>query len=275
MLLPFSVPTFYDRRGFGHSSQPSAGYDYDTFVADLKALLDHLAFDQEVVLAGFSMGSGEVTRYLGKYGSAGVSKAVLIGSPPPYVLQAGDNPKGVPRDIFEGLKEAAVADQYAFFDSFLGNVNNTDVTIPDRLSDLARELAGGVRQRPLRDARVHRHVVDGRSRRSPEDRHPGPGRARHRRPGAPVRGQHGKTERRAANRRSERGRNRRRPTQRRLDSPGRGQLGIALVPLKRGERQTPIDGDSRANALIAAASLNVIASRPKCYDVTGRSAARD
>src|ERR1700759_4071829 len=65
----------YDRRGFGRSSQPTAGYDYDTFAADLKALLDHLQLDQPVVLAGFSMGTGEVTRYLGRYGSQGVSKA--------------------------------------------------------------------------------------------------------------------------------------------------------------------------------------------------------
>src|SRR6195952_890162 len=65
----------YDRRGFGQSSQPTTGYDYDTFTADLKALLDHLALDEDVVLAGFSMGTGEVTRYFGTYGSAGVSKA--------------------------------------------------------------------------------------------------------------------------------------------------------------------------------------------------------
>lgn len=67
----------YDRRGFGRSSQPTTGYDYDTFAADLRALLDHLALDRDVVLAGFSMGTGEVTRYLGTYGSTGVSKAVL------------------------------------------------------------------------------------------------------------------------------------------------------------------------------------------------------
>jgi non-heme chloroperoxidase len=87
----------YDRRGFGHSSQPSTGYDYDTFAADLKALLDRLALDQDIVLAGFSMGTGEVTRYLGTYGSAGISKAVLIGAIPPYLLQTDDNPQGVPR----------------------------------------------------------------------------------------------------------------------------------------------------------------------------------
>jgi pimeloyl-ACP methyl ester carboxylesterase len=107
----------HDRRGFGHSSRPSTGCDYDAFAADLKALLAHIALDQEVVLAGFSLGAGEVTRYLGTDGSAGISKAVLIGSLPRYMLQADDNPKGAPS--FEGLKQASVADRYAFFDSFL------------------------------------------------------------------------------------------------------------------------------------------------------------
>ena len=85
----------YDRRGFGSSSQPTTGFDYDTFAADLKALLDHLALD-DVVLAGFSMGTGEVTRYLGTYGSAGVSKAALFGVIPPFLLQTDDNPAGRP-----------------------------------------------------------------------------------------------------------------------------------------------------------------------------------
>jgi len=84
----------YDRRGFGRSSQPTTGFDYDTFAADLKAVLDHLALDQDVVLAEFSMGTGEVTRYLGTYGSAGVSKAVLLGAIPPFLLQTDENPKG-------------------------------------------------------------------------------------------------------------------------------------------------------------------------------------
>jgi non-heme chloroperoxidase len=127
----------YDRRGFGHSSQPTTGYDYDTFAADLKTLLDHLALDQDAALTGFSMGTGEVTRYLGTYGSAGISKAVLIGSIPPYLLQADDNPQGVPKDVFEGLKQAVIADRYAFLDSFLGNLYNTDVLAPDRISDAA------------------------------------------------------------------------------------------------------------------------------------------
>ena len=87
----------YDRRGFGRSSQPVTGYEYDTLAADLKALLDQLDLDQDVVLAGFSMGTGEVTRYLGTYGSAGVSKAVLLGVIPPFLLQTPENPEGRPQ----------------------------------------------------------------------------------------------------------------------------------------------------------------------------------
>ncbi|HET7051815.1 MAG TPA: alpha/beta hydrolase [Solirubrobacteraceae bacterium] len=127
----------YDRRGFGKSSQPTIGFDYDTFAADLKSLLDHIALDQDVVLAGFSMGTGEVVRYLGTYGSAGVSKAVLIGSIPPFLLQTDDNPRGVPGEVFEGIKEAIVADRYAYFDTFLANFYNTDVLAPERIGDAA------------------------------------------------------------------------------------------------------------------------------------------
>jgi non-heme chloroperoxidase len=127
----------YDRRGFGQSSQPTTGYDYDTFAADLKAVLDHLALDQNVVLAGFSMGTGEVTRYLGAYGSAGVSKAILLGVIPPFLLQTDDNPKGVPGSVFEGIKNAVVADRYAYFDDFFANFYNTDVLAPERIGDAA------------------------------------------------------------------------------------------------------------------------------------------
>jgi non-heme chloroperoxidase len=134
----------YDRRGFGRSSQPSTGYDYDTFAADLKALLDHLALDQEIVLVGFSMGTGEVTRYLGRYGSAGVSKAVLIGAIPPYLLQTDDNPRGVPKDVFDGLERAHVADRYVFLDGFLGNLYNADASMPDRLSHAALRASSQV-----------------------------------------------------------------------------------------------------------------------------------
>jgi non-heme chloroperoxidase len=127
----------YDRRGYGQSSQPTTGYDYDTFAADLKALLVHLALGDDVVLAGFSMGTGEVTRYLGTYGSAGVSKAVLFGVIPPFLLRTDDNPKGVPGDVFEGIKQAIVADRYAYFDQFFANFYNTDVLAPQRIGDAA------------------------------------------------------------------------------------------------------------------------------------------
>ena len=94
----------YDRRGFGRSDQPSVGYDYDTFANDLNTLLNQLDL-QDCVLAGFSMGTGEVTRYLGRYGSERVSKAVAIGVVPPFILQTDDNPEGVPANVFDGIKQ--------------------------------------------------------------------------------------------------------------------------------------------------------------------------
>jgi non-heme chloroperoxidase len=127
----------YDRRGFGKSSQPTTGYDYDTFAADLKAVLDHLALDQDVVLAGFSMGTGEVTRYFGRYGSAGIAKAAMVGVIPPFLLQTDDNPKGVPGDVFEGIKAQVAADRYKWFDDFFANFYNTDVLAPERIGDAA------------------------------------------------------------------------------------------------------------------------------------------
>jgi non-heme chloroperoxidase len=126
----------YDRRGFGRSSQPTAGYDYDTFAADLKALLEHLQLD-DVVLVGFSMGTGEVTRYLGTYGSARVSKAALLGVIPPFLLKTDDNPEGVDAQVFEGIKSAIVKDRYAYFKDFLDNFYNVDVFGKDRISEQA------------------------------------------------------------------------------------------------------------------------------------------
>jgi non-heme chloroperoxidase len=123
----------YDRRGFGRSSQPTTGYDYNTFAADLNALLDHLGLD-DVVLCGFSMGSGEVTRYLANYGSGRVSRAALFGAIPPFLLKTDDNPEGVDGSVFEGIKAAIVKDRYAYFRDFLDNFYNTDVLAPDRIS---------------------------------------------------------------------------------------------------------------------------------------------
>jgi len=115
----------YDRRGFGKSSKPATGYDYDTFAADLDTLLTTLDL-QDVVLAGFSMGTGEVGRYLGTYGSARIAKAAFLGSLEPYLLQAEDNPTGVPQEVFDGLLAAVTADRYAFFTEFFKNFYNTD-----------------------------------------------------------------------------------------------------------------------------------------------------
>jgi non-heme chloroperoxidase len=127
----------YDRRGFGQSSQPTTGYDYDTFTADLKALLDHLSLGQDVVLCGFSMGTGEVTRYLGTHGSAGVSKAALFGTIPPFVLKTDDNPEGVDKAVFDGIKQMVLADRYKWFEDFFANFYNTDELAPERIGDAA------------------------------------------------------------------------------------------------------------------------------------------
>jgi len=117
----------YDRRGFGRSSQPATGYDYDTFAADLDAVLKTLNLT-DVSLVGFSMGTGEVTRYIGKYGTKRLRKAVLIGTLGPYLVKAADNLEGVDRSVFEGLKAALKADRRATLMEFLRNFYNYDVT---------------------------------------------------------------------------------------------------------------------------------------------------
>jgi non-heme chloroperoxidase len=124
----------YDRRGFGKSSQPAEGYNYDTFAADLQKLIMQLQL-QDVTLVGFSMGGGEIARYFGKYGSKGVSKAVFIGAVPPFLLKTADNPEGVDASVFEGIKKAVAADRYAFFTDFFKNFYNTDLYLGKRVSE--------------------------------------------------------------------------------------------------------------------------------------------
>ena len=126
----------YDRRGFGKSSQPTSGYDYATFAADLHALLEHLDL-HDAVLAGHSMGTGEVTRYLGRYGSARVAKGVLLSPIPPYLLQAADNPDGVPQGLFDGFAQAARSDTPAWMKGFLGNFYNSDTLLGTLVSEQA------------------------------------------------------------------------------------------------------------------------------------------
>ena len=136
----------YDRRGFGQSTQPSIGYDYDTFAADLDKLLTKLDLTN-VTLAGFSMGGGEVARYLGTYGSERISKAVFISAVPPYLLKAEDNPAGVDGSVFDGIKEGLAADRPAFLAGFLQNFYNVDVLGPKgskKISDEAVQASWNV-----------------------------------------------------------------------------------------------------------------------------------
>jgi non-heme chloroperoxidase len=126
----------YDRRGAGASSQPAAGYDWDTFAADLDTLINTLGLDH-VTLVGHSMGTGEVTRYLSKYGSAKIDRAVLIGPIPPYLSQAADNPDGVPANLFDGFRQSAAADTPAWLKGFLDNFYNIDQFGGNRVSDEA------------------------------------------------------------------------------------------------------------------------------------------
>ena len=126
----------YDRRGFGKSSQPTTGYNYDTFAEDLRKLVTHLEL-RDFSLVGFSMGGGEVARYLGKHGSKGVTKAVFISSVPPFLLKTPDNPEGVDRSVFEGIEKAVAADRYAFFTEFFKDFYNTDHLLGKRVSEQA------------------------------------------------------------------------------------------------------------------------------------------
>ena len=111
----------YDRRGFGQSSQPAGGYDYDTFTADLASLLEQLDL-RDVTLVGFSMGGGEVARYLGTRGSDRVAGAVFAAAVPPYLAQTADNPDGALDDAtVQSLVDAVRGDRFAFLDGFLTN----------------------------------------------------------------------------------------------------------------------------------------------------------
>ena len=123
----------YDRRGFGKSSQPSTGYDYDTFAADLDKLLTALDL-HEADLAGHSMGGGEIARYLGKYGSARIRRAVIVSGVPPYLLKTDETPNGVPQEVFDEIAAALTADRAAYFTEWDKNFFNLDQTLGSRIS---------------------------------------------------------------------------------------------------------------------------------------------
>ena len=124
----------YDRRGFGNSSKPTTGYNYDTFAEDLHKLVKHLGL-HDFSLVGFSMGGGEIARYSGKHGSKGVKKAVFISSVPPFLLKTQDNPEGVDQDVFDGIQKAVASDRYSFFTEFFKNFFNTDLLIGKKVSE--------------------------------------------------------------------------------------------------------------------------------------------
>jgi non-heme chloroperoxidase len=133
----------YDRRGFGRSSQPATGYNYDTFADDLHQLVRHLEL-RDFSLIGFSMGGGEVARFFGKHGSKGVRKAVFLSAVPPFLLKTPDNPEGVDGSVFEGIQKAIVTDRYAFFSEFFKNFYNADLLLGKRVSEQAVQASWNI-----------------------------------------------------------------------------------------------------------------------------------
>ena len=133
----------YDRRGFGRSSQPTAGYNYDSFAEDLHRLVTKLGLES-FSLVGFSMGGGEVVRYIGRYGSEQVNKAVVISGVPPYLLKTSDNPEGVDQSVFQGIESAIVNDRYVFFTEFFKSFYNTDKLLGKRIREQAVQASWNV-----------------------------------------------------------------------------------------------------------------------------------
>lgn len=123
----------YDRRGFGKSSKVGTGYDYDTFAADLNTVLETLNL-RDVILVGFSMGSGELARYVHNFGHERVAKLAFLASLEPFLVATDDNPGGVPQSVFDGIVEAARSDRYAWFTEFYKSFYNLDETLGSRIS---------------------------------------------------------------------------------------------------------------------------------------------
>lgn len=124
----------YDRRGFGDSSKVGTGYDYDTFAADLNTLIETLDL-RDVILVGFSMGTGELARYVRQYGADRVAKLAFLASLEPFLVQRDDNPEGVPADVFDGIVDAARSDRYAWFTQFYRDFYNLDENLGSRISE--------------------------------------------------------------------------------------------------------------------------------------------
>jgi non-heme chloroperoxidase len=155
----------YDRRGFGRSGRPTLGYDYDTLAGDLHRLMTNLDL-RDATLVGFSMGGGEVARYLGTFGSDRVERAVFISAIPPFLLKTADNPDGVDGSVFDAIIESIAADRPAYLAGFLSDFYNVDVLGGDRISDevvrLSWNVAAGASPRGTLDS-VSAWLTDFRS----------------------------------------------------------------------------------------------------------------
>jgi len=141
----------YDRRGFGRSDQPSDGYDYDTFADDLADVIDSHAGGQDVALVGFSMGGGEVARYLSRHGAKNVTKVALIGAVVPYMLRTPDNPEGLPQAVFDQMIKGMKGDRAKFFRSFFNDFFGVGIMsspVSDETLDLAWATAMQAGLRP-------------------------------------------------------------------------------------------------------------------------------
>ncbi|MDP9026147.1 MAG: alpha/beta hydrolase [Actinomycetota bacterium] len=133
----------YDRRGFGGSSKVGSGYDYDTFASDLNTVLSTLDL-QDVILVGFSMGTGELARYVSKFGADRVAKLAFLASLEPFLVHGDDNPTGVPQDVFDGIETAAKSDRFAWFHDFYSNFYNLNENLGTRISQAAVDASWNV-----------------------------------------------------------------------------------------------------------------------------------
>lgn len=140
----------YDRRGFGQSSKPYIGYDYNTLAADLKDLIKQLKL-KKVILAGFSMGGGEVARYIGRYGTDEIDKVILISAVTPFLKQTKDNKNAVDVSVFEGMKDGISKDRAGFFEEFGKNFVNYD-KLKDKVSSAQVHLNWSVAMQASRKA---------------------------------------------------------------------------------------------------------------------------
>lgn len=123
----------YDRRGFGRSSKVGSGYDYDTFAADLNIVLETLDL-RHVVLVGFSMGTGELARYVSQHGHQRVAKLAFLASLEPFLVARDDNPEGLPQKVFDRIEAAAKGDRYAWYTQFFSDFYNLDENLGGRIS---------------------------------------------------------------------------------------------------------------------------------------------